>query len=564
MFGAMLQTTIIPNVTTGHIGDHLKLHDFYNGTGNTAVITDADYGAVDGGTAATNTAAIVAAADDIAASGVPGQVIIPPGMEFPVTPGGVSGVWSGVKFTGGGMLSTTETDPGTLIHFAPGSEDFGVEGLLFKGGSDQIIAVGIESTPGNISRRGVIKDNICEECVMGETNPHDTVSGLAYADYDTDPVTGNVTRDIDWINNRGTRTAANLGSHAFIQLWYAIGGKIHGNKGDGYGYGITWWGGDANPIDGDGDLANERKCGGFSIMGNEMRNLLDVLGGGAGIWGSMGLDLAVTGANIVENCADVGIDFEGCDTWECSGNVVTDCVNGCYTQFFYSRNGDFGPNVGRQEDAATHEIIMRVQNQYAITDNEGVTITGGNYSCRSGVARIALETADRTIVRGVRGLNVRIDSEVNNQRHTEVDGCNLLFTEELPMALNPESVMVQTSAINMGRNHIGGRAIVTRNTIETTIDQPAGARAIRSYQDDPVANMLEDISNNILVGWDDSIETIWNGSNAGLTVTTFLRGNIIDVGSTITTTRGAASLATGAPATVVKSGNYYADGTPVP
>lgn len=563
MFGAMLQTAIIPNVTTGHIGDHLRLHDWFNGTGNIAVITDADYGAIDGGSAATNTAAINDAAADIVASGMPGKVIIPPGMDFPVTPGGVIG-GTNVTFTGGGMLSTAQTTPGTLIAFAPGSEDFGVEGLRFKGGSDQIVAVGLESTPGNITRRGVIKDNICEECVMGETNPHDTISGLAYADYDTDPVTGNVTRDIDWINNRGTRTAANLGSHGFIHLWYAIGGQVHGNKADGYGYGITWWGGDANPITADGDLANERKCGGFSIMGNEMRNLLDVLGGGAGIWGSMGKDITVNGANVVDNCADVGIDFEGCDTWTCSGNVVSNCVNGCLTTFFYSRNGEFGPNTCRQDDAATHEIIARVQNQYAITDNEGVTFTGGNYSCRSGVARIALETGDRTILRGVRGLNVRIDSEVNNQRHTEVDGCNLLFTEELPVALDPELVMVQTSAINMGRNHIGGRAIVTRNTIETTIAQPAGARAIRSYQDDPTHDVLEVIDQNILVGWNDSIETIWNGDNAGFTTTTLLRGNVIDVGSTITTTRGSDSLATGIAATVVKDGNYYADGTPVP
>jgi hypothetical protein len=561
MFGAMLQMVIIPNVTTGHIGDHLNLHDWFNGTGNIAVITDADYGAVDGGSAASNTSAINAAAADIIASGVPGKVIIPPGMDFPVTPDAVMG-GSNVTFTGGGTLSTVQTSLGALITFPPGSEDFGVVGIRGVGGSDLICLVYTPSDAGNVSKRGTIKDNECVECTLVLTNEHDEGSALTYADRDTDPTTGNVTRNIDVVNNRGVRTAANLGSRAFILLWYTIGGKVHGNTADGYGYGIQWWGGDANPITADGDLANERKCGGFSIMGNEMRNLEDVLGGGAGIWGSMGKDITVNGANIVDNCADVGIDFEGCDTWICSGNIVTNCVNGCLTTFFYSRAGEFGPNTCRQDDAATHEIIARVQNQYAITDNEGVTFTGGNYSCRLGVARIALETADRTILKGVRGLNVRVDSEVNNQRHVEVDGCNLLFTEELPVALDPESIMVQKPAINVGRNHIGGRAIITGNTIETTIAQPAGARAIRSFQDDPTHDVLEVIDDNICVGWDDSIETIWNGANGGFTARTFLRRNIIDVGSTILNTTGPDAVL---PATIINGeGNYYADGSLVP
>lgn len=563
MFGAMLQTTIVPNVTTGHIADHLKLHDFYNGTGNIAVITDADYGAVDGGSAVNNTTAIVAAADDIAASGVPGKVIIPPGMDFPVTPDGISGVWSGVTFTGGGTLSTTVTDPGVnpgaLITFEPGSENFGVEGVRFVGGSDKIVAIYTPSTMGNVTTGGTIKDNECVECTLILTNEHDTGGPAAYAARDTDPVTGNCTRNIDIINNKGKRTAANLGSRAFILLWYTIGGKIHGNTADGMPYGIQWWGGDANPITGDGDLANERKCGGFSIMGNVMKNIEDVLGGGAGIWGSMGKDITVSGANIVENCADVGIDFEGCDTWVAEGNIVTNCTNGCITSFFYGRNWAIGPNTCRQDDAATHEIIMRIQNQYAITDNEGGTITGGSYACRSGVARIALETADRTILRGLRGTDVRIDAEANNQRHTEIDGCNLLFTAELPIALDPDSVLIQMPAINVGRNHIGGRAKITDNTIVTTIAQPG--QAIRSYQDDPTANVLEVIDDNIIVGFADAIETIWNGNNAGFTTTSLIRRNTVDVGSTITTTTGGSAAI---PAVVVLEGNRYADGSAAP
>lgn len=565
MFGATLVTTITPNVTTGHISDHIKLHRAWNAEQfeNTINVMHPDYGAVDGGSAAANTTALNDARAEIVTSGKPGRIFIPAGVDLPVTPDAVLGA-SDVTYFGGGTISTTQSTAGALLTFPPGSEDFAVDGLRWRGGSDRIMGVALSSTPGNITRRGVIRDNICENCVMGETNPHDTVSGLSYADYDTDPVTGNVTRDIDWINNRGVRTGANLGSHAFIQLWYAIGGQISDNKADGYPYGITGWGGDANPITGDGALPNERRCGGFRVFGNEMKNILDVLGAGAGIWWSMCFGLAVSGANRVENIADVGFDFEGCDGWTCSGNFATNCKNGCLTTFFYSRSGEFGPNTCLQDDASTHEIIARVQNQYAITDNDGVTFTGGTFDCRNGVARIALETADRTILRGSRLTNVRIDGEANNQRHTEVDGINLVLTEELPVALNPDSVMVQTSAINLGRNHIGGRALVTGNTVETRIAQPAGARAIRTYQDDPTHDVLETIDRNTCPGWPTPIETVWNGDNAGFTVTTILRHNLIDVGASIVNTRGAASLATGIAATIVKEGNLYVDGSAVP
>ncbi len=561
MFGATLPIDLLPG-DTGHIAHHIELHEYWNGLGKVFNVTHADYGAIPDGSPVTNTAAINDAVADAAAS-VAGtdeiaHVVLPPGYEFPVTPDEVMGA-SGVQVCGGGTLSTDQITAGALITFPPGSENFGVESIGFKSPNDAIVGVRILSAASDMSDDFDITNIRCTNARPVITND-DTI---AYADHSTHPTTGTVTRNGRIHNVKAKRTGANVTNKAAILIWFSVGIRVTSCEIDGYGYGIQWWGGDANPITGDGDLANERKCGDIRVVACWVKNLLDVLGGGAAIWGSMGFGITVGAGCIVDNCADVGIDFEGCDTWTCSGAVVSNCVNGCLTQFFYSQAGEFSSNTCRQDDASTHEIIARVQNQYAITDNEGVTFTGGSFSCRSGVARIALETADRTILRGVRGTNVRIDGEANNQRHTEVDGCNLLFTEELPVALNPDLVMVQTSAVNVGRNHIGGRALITGNTIETRITQPAGARAIRSYQDDPNHKVLERIERNTCPGWSTPIETIWNGANALVTTTTILRDNTVDVGATITTIRGAVSLATGAAANIVKSGNLDVDGTAV-
>ncbi len=547
MIGTPLPLEIEPEVTEGHVAAHRRLHDWFNGTGNVAVITDEAYGAVHGGSAATNAAAINAAVEAITATGEPGWVVVPPGMNFPVTPDVVMGA-SDVLFTGGGTISTTQSTFGALITFPAGSEDFAVVGLRFIGGSERIVAVYTPSTSGNICRRGLVKDNVAINCTMGLTND----PTIAYASRDTDPVTGNVTRNIDFINNRGGRFAANLGDRAFILLHYAIGGVIAGNSADGYPYGIQWWGGDANPAE-DGAIANERKCGEFAIYGNRMTNVLDVGGGGAGIWGSMGYGITATG-NHVENCGDVGIDFEGCIDCTATGNTVINCTNGCLTTFSFNRSVHFVGNVARQDTAGT--TIVRVQNATGSTENKEVSFVGNTLSCTAaGNSTVTLETAQRTTFKDNTCLNVRVTAHVNNQRNVTVQDNDFLFTLAAGAAFN---------AIHLGGNHIGGRAIITGNTIESLVAQPVGSRAILSDQDDPNTDVLEFIDGNRCFGFTKAIETIWNGANPGFTARTFIRHNVIDVGATIVNTRGAASLATGIAAVVVKEGNYYANGTAVP
>lgn len=558
-----LPEAFVAGVSTGHIAHSVELiRQLYNAEifANTVNVMSTEYGAVDGGSPATNTTALNNARADIVATGKPGAIYIPAGVDLPVTPDAVLG-GSDVTYFGGGTLSTTQTTAGALITFPAGSTNFAVKGLRFVGGSDRIVAVFVTSD-GGVSRAGVLEDNVCVECTLVLTNDHDEDTALAYADRDTDPVTGNVTRNIDCINNRGIRSAANLHTRAFILLWYTIGGTIEGNVADGYPYGIQWWGGDADQ-DIDGDLANERKAGDLTITANRMTNLLASDGGGAGIWGSMGKNVTVNGANVVDDCADVGIDFEGCESCLAEGNVVSNAVNGCLTAFFYNQDVHFGPNVCRQDVA--DRIMARVQNDHATEDNRGVTFDGGTWTCTDGTARVVCETGQRNIIRHVTMRNVRIDTEVNNNRNTTIRDNDMLFDEVLPLGTLGVTGGLQTPAINVGRNHLGGRAIVKGNTIESLVTQPTGARAIRSYQDDPDADVVEVIDDNILLGWTgtgvEPIETIWNGANAANTTTTFIRRNIIDPGATIVTTTGGSAAI---PAVVVMEDNYEADGTAHP
>lgn len=396
----ILPEVITAGVTTGHNAHHVELHDFFNGLGTTVNITDADYGAVAGGSAAANTTAINAAVATIVASGTPGRVIIPAGQDFPVTPGSVGnpslggGVVSGsnVTFTGGGTLSTVQTTAGALITIPSGSTNCGVDGIIFKGPNDHIVGIQIRSGSSLMSRDITIANNRCIECRLVQTNDLYVLYGFV----STHATTGNITRNVTVRDNTGLRTATNLTNLAFILLWYTIGAEVHGNRIDGYGYGIQWWGGDASP-NADGAIANERKCGEMTITGNRVSNMLDVSAGGAGIWGSMGFDITVSG-NTVKECADVGIDFEGCQNCTASGNTVTNAANGALTTFFYNRSVVFTGNSCRRNTAG---IMARVQNNYPTQDNQGATFVGNTLESTVGVSFVALETAQRSVMRSL-------------------------------------------------------------------------------------------------------------------------------------------------------------------
>lgn len=108
---------------------------------------------------------------------------------------------------------------------------------------------------------------------------------------------------------------------------------IENNRVDTALHGIRWWGGDSQ-------VSNTLGIYGLRVHGNI------VYGAMGGIWGSLGGNITVTG-NHVENCSDVGFDFEGCADFTCTGNTAYECANGCYAVFFGSQRGSFSGNTAR-------------------------------------------------------------------------------------------------------------------------------------------------------------------------------------------------------------------------
>ena len=130
------------------------------------------------------------------------------------------------------------------------------------------------------------------------------------------------------------------------------------------GHGIQWWGGDSN-------TSTTLGIYGLRIEGNICTNVK------GGIWGSLGGNIVVTG-NHVENCTDVGIDFEGCNNFICEGNVAYECANGCYAVFFGSKNGTFTGNVAKNTTKNGSGFYATTNASYY---NENIVISSNVFVC---------------------------------------------------------------------------------------------------------------------------------------------------------------------------------------
>lgn len=115
-----------------------------------------------------------------------------------------------------------------------------------------------------------------------------------------------------------------------IGVTFSSGGIISNNTMRNNG-GIECWGGDAaNPGSGIYGTTN------IVASNNSVKS-------GGGIFFASVQYFTITG-NTVDTAPDVGIDLEGCADGAVTGNEVKDCVNGCYSLFFASKNINFTGN----------------------------------------------------------------------------------------------------------------------------------------------------------------------------------------------------------------------------
>lgn len=524
----VLTETIVPNVTPGHIADHLELHDEWNGRGKVFNITHSDYGAVAGGSAATNTAAINDAFTDAAAAasaGLPAKLVIPFGMEFPVTADGVIGA-SNVVVWGGGMLSTTDTatveDPGHLISFPADATGWAVLDIRFDAPDNSIVAIKATSA----------RDFAVEHCeTTGCTLIRTNADIATYATIDTDPVTGNVCRGFKIKNNTCTATTDETNLAAILVL-YCFDGEISGNRITDHHQGIQWWGGNAG-APAEGPLTNERKCGRLNISNNHVVGSLE-----GGIWGSMGDKITVEG-NTVDFAGDLCIDLEGCTHSTVSGNTVHDGTNGGITTFFECYDINFTGNT--VTTSFLNGRLARIQNGSGLPTVKGVRFTGNTFTCLNGVGYVHLETAEHWAFSDNTLNNCAILSRVNNQKYNTIENNTLMFTVVAGAAFK---------GIDAGENNLHGELYISGNKVLSTVTQPAGSKGIYVDQFDdnnPALTVIE--GNRVSTGWTTSIESRWAGGSTGPNPgRSLIRNNITPITPTVTDAGTIASV-------TVKEGN---------
>lgn len=493
---------LVPGVTTGHVAHHVELHDIHNAAGNVHHVMSDDYGAVHGGSAATNTAALNAARAAIVASGKPGVIIIPPGVDLPITPGAVVGA-ADVAYGGGGTLSTTQTTAGSMITFPAGSARGEVRGLVFKSPNNQVVAVASADCD----------DVVVEGCRM--FGPRIWVGGTGVYAANTNL---NATTNARITGNLAVANVSTLAA-ACIWAYYVRGGVIAQNIIIGHAHGIEGWGGDANP-DNDGDLANERKATSLTVTGNIVMNST-----GSGIWFSMCRGVAVTG-NAVVGCGDVGIDFEGCMDATASGNTCADNVGGNFTTFFHGEAIVFSGNTGYW---STQGVMVRCANFTGYPLQMDVEFIGNTFRAKDGISLVGIEPVGSLTFAWNKCVNVRLDAKYNNQGDTAVENNRFRFSESMSV-LAP----ADRCAIRVGQNHDNPRVSICSNKVRSMVEQPAGSYAISVEMDDPVSYPIVTIDHNDTPGWGElPIRVVHSGATSGVYCLTHVGWNNLGEGTGI-------------------------------
>ncbi len=471
---------------TGHIDHHDQLHAAFDTEifANEVNVMHPDYGADDGGDDGINTDAINLAVADIVATGKPGLVIIPLGVDLPVIPDEIEGA-TDVFFDGGGTLSTTQTTPGSLIKFPDGSARCGVRNLRFVSPNNEIVAVeSVHNDDVTVTKSLAIGARLW----VGGT-------GL-YADNDET----NATTNAKITDNIAVATVL-VNTASCIWAYYVRGAIIDRNIVIGHVHGIGGWGGDADPAV-DGDLANERKCNSLTLTSNIVMD-----SAGAGIWFSMCEGVVLT-ACVATGCGDVGFDFEGCVDGSAGTCTARDNIGGNFTTFFHGRGILFEGCTGSW---SVPGVMARCANYTTLPLQMDVKFLGCTFRGAGGISLISVEpTAVFTFERNIL-TNTRIDTKFNNQGDTIVEHNTFLFTESMS-ALGA----ADRYAIKVGQNHDNPRISICGNRIRTTVGQPAGARAIDVEMDDPITFPVVTIDHNDTPGWGAlPIRTVHSGSNAG-------------------------------------------------
>nr|WP_249665453.1 right-handed parallel beta-helix repeat-containing protein [Mucilaginibacter sp. Bleaf8] len=296
------------------------------------------------------------------------------------------------------------------------------------------------------------------------------------------------------------------GSGMGIYLAYVKNWKISHCALANYRHGIEWWGGDSNPAR-DGSLTKPRLASNGVIDGVTVNHITE-----GGIWGSMGNGIVVQNCK-VNDCGDVGIDFEGCFNSRATGNTVSNCRNGALATFFYNKNITFSGNTVTQDDPAA--TLACIYNATQLPDNKDIAFTNNNFRATKGVGVIKqLGPADTILFANNSLVNVVLNLTFNNNRRVRITGNQFKITEPTDR---------YDFVIKAGETNSKGIVTIDRNTITCSASGSRSVYGIYTTQSDYNSQPVNYLTENSITGVKTRYRMEWNGKNAGVNCKTYLQ-----------------------------------------
>jgi len=254
-----------------------------------------------------------------------------------------------------------------------------IQGTLSKkSGGTNLILMATKSSiigPGRI-----VGNSVTSDCIVASGSSELHVQGITISGFTGKGVSfyANCSKYI--INNN---SIYNL-TGAAINVEYSTMGIISGNIVDAAHDGVLFYGGDAN-------VSTTIGSSGLVISDNVIQNIV-----WGGIWGTLTQDVSVTN-NYTKSCADVGIDFEGCMDFTCTGNTVIEGGNACYSCFFGSSNGTFTGNSAKNVTSTGAGFYFTTNASYT---NTGLSVVGNTVTTKT-FCILTTSNAGRALYRSI-------------------------------------------------------------------------------------------------------------------------------------------------------------------
>jgi hypothetical protein len=372
-------------------------------------------------------------------------------------------------------------------------------------------------------------------------------SQTSYFDVITTGPSANVCKNINVRNVSVfyTMPVSNSTISGAIFYGYTIGGSISNVTLTNIGVGVQIFGGDANPVTGQGAIGNERKARNVMVSGVNATNAL-------GSWIFFCMAAQCMGSNSWgSKSGDVGFDFEGCKDSSFNNCNGENCHNGVLSTYFFNENVIFKDCDAYMDDPDTQQLIIN-NNPSNSSDNRSITFQGGQLVNRNTtkLGTTDLGACQMLSFNSVRFYNVKLRNVTNNGVVTVVSGCSFEFSFVLGASFNAIEIsgLHGTSATNTSQY------IIKNNEINCMVMQPAGSRGILAVADDFNLATYMTITGNRIKGFPIDIEVNMNSANAVTCFATIV-DNYLSAKNIVTNKTGPGTL------TALKTPNYGLDAT---